>query len=311
MIRPGRPDGATDETDLVAGLDFRKPEYRRETFLRFYEFHLRHRAHPGGVYHLIPYLRERLGWDDEEALWYAFLNGNTQHPVTSLILHDACPRPTAAGLDRLTDRFYTDYARLSFDTDRRHHKKSLLTAVSGYLSAVGSSQAEFWRHHAERGFCGIWEAATAIPTFGRLSAFSYSEYLTLVGFGVPCDTLFLDDRSGSRSHRNGLSIVLGREDLDWHDSNPGFDGRYPPDVIDWLAEEAARLLAEARSRIDHPDVGYFTLESAFCTYKSWHRPNRRYPNVYNDMAYDRIRAAERAWPDRDLSIFWDARAASL
>jgi len=140
MIRPGRPDGATDETDLVAGLDFRKPEYRRETFLRFYEFHLRHRAHPGGVYHLIPYLRERLGWDDEEALWYAFLNGNTQHPVTSLILHDACPRPTAAGLDRLTDRFYTDYARLSFDTDRRHHKKSLLTAVSGYLSAVGSSQ---------------------------------------------------------------------------------------------------------------------------------------------------------------------------
>ena len=26
--------------DLKVGMDFRKPEYRREVFLRFYEFHL-------------------------------------------------------------------------------------------------------------------------------------------------------------------------------------------------------------------------------------------------------------------------------
>jgi hypothetical protein len=32
---------------------------------------------------------------------------------------------------------------------------------------------------------------------------------------------------GSQSHRNGLAKVLGRDDLDWHDSNPtGFDGKY-------------------------------------------------------------------------------------
>jgi hypothetical protein len=48
-----------------------------------------------------------------------------------------------------------------------------------------------------------------------------------------------------------------------------------------------------------------------CTYKSWHRPNRRYPNVYNDMLHDRLTAAGRAWPEADLEVFWAARAAVL
>lgn len=92
---------------------------------------------------------------------------------------------------------------------------------------------------------------------------------------------------GSKSHRNGLAIVLGRDDLDWHDSNPGFNGEYTPELLSWLKLEGARLLAEAKqSAQDKPyfyEVSYFTLESALCTYKSWHRPNRRYPNVYADI----------------------------
>src|SRR3546814_15078317 len=49
---------------------------------------------------------------------------------------------------------------------------------------------------------------------------------------------------------------------------------------------------------DHPDVTRLTLESALCTYKSWHKPNRRYPNVYADMAYLRIRNAESRFGPR-------------
>ena len=45
-------DGEAEVSALRAGLDFRLPRYRREVFLRFYEFHLRHRAHPGCVYYL-------------------------------------------------------------------------------------------------------------------------------------------------------------------------------------------------------------------------------------------------------------------
>jgi len=34
--------GVKEESDLVPGLDFRLHEYRREVFLRFYEFHLKY-----------------------------------------------------------------------------------------------------------------------------------------------------------------------------------------------------------------------------------------------------------------------------
>ncbi len=59
------------------------------------------------------------------------------------------------------------------------------------------------------------------------------------------------------------------------------------------------------------DVSYFTLESTFCTYKSWHRPNRRYPGVYLDMFHDRIKKAEATWPEEDFGLFWDARKTYL
>ena len=45
--------------------DWRLPEHRREVFLDFYEFHLRYRSHPGGVYYIMPYLKDRFGWSEE------------------------------------------------------------------------------------------------------------------------------------------------------------------------------------------------------------------------------------------------------
>mgnify|MGYP003667800658 CR=1 FL=1 len=60
---------------LMAGMDFRWPEYREEVFLRFYEFHLKYRSHPGAVYYIMPYLAAQEGWGAEEKLWFAYLNG--------------------------------------------------------------------------------------------------------------------------------------------------------------------------------------------------------------------------------------------
>jgi hypothetical protein len=306
--------------ELRAGMDFRQPGLRREVFHRFYSFHLRHRAHPGGVYYLLPHLADRLGWDAEQALWFAFLNGNTQHPVTSLLLHTAGDRPARAG--RMLRFWRREYGRLAFDTDRRYHKRALDTATAGYLTQLaGRPQLDHWTAAAADGFAGVWKAARAIPTFGRLSAFSFAEYLNITAdylgqpVGVDCDTLMLDDLQGSKSHRNGLCKVLGLDALDWHSSNPTFDGHYTPPELRYLTGAAAVLLEEARLRArGRPwagDVGNFTLESALCTYKSWHRPNRRYPNVYNDLLHDRIRQMEDRWPTADLGLFWEARALAL
>lgn len=299
-------------------MDFRLPQYRREVFLRFYEFHLKYRAHPGAVYYVFPYLQNRLGWNVEQSYWFAYINGCTQNPVTSWLIWSQFPDPTKVGTD-LVEWFDENYVKLEFDTDRRYVKKHFPKMVSDYFKNLdGRTQEEFFLGSLgtdERSnFRQTWDRViNGFYLFGRLATFSYLEYLRILGTPIDCDQLFLDDMDGSKSHRNGLCRVLGRDDLDWHDSNPEFDG-YSCSVLYWLKNEGETLLEEARQRFAsrdfYRDVGYFTLESTLCNYKGWHRVNRRYPNVYNDMFHDRIRRAEDRWGKR-FDLFWEARRSNL
>lgn len=310
--------------DLEYGMDFRRPEYRREVFLRFYEFHLKYRAHPGGVYFLLPWLTGNLS--AEEKLWFGFINGNTQNPVTSWLIFEEFRNLSNLHMGELELWFNHEYNRLEFDTDRRYHKKDFLKSVECYRRNMGSlTQQSFFeprsnpigRNREHLNFQRLWHLIlNNFHSFGRLSAFSYLEYLRILGVELDCDQLFLEDMSGSKSHRNGLAKVLGRDDLDWHDSNPTeFEGKYTKEVLNWLKVEGARLLEEARLRFEERDfirdVSYFTLESTFCTFKSWFRPNRRYPGVYLDMMHGRIKKAEEKWPEKKFDTFWAARKEYL
>lgn len=294
----------------AARVDWRAKSRRTTTFHRCYGFHLRYRSHPGGVYYALPAMAEAAGWDAEQRAWAAFLNGNTQNPVTTSLLMAAGDRPARA--DRVLAFWRKHYAELSWDTDRRYHKARLDQSVSGYLTLTAGGQARYWRRAARGGWAGVWAAANAIPTMGRLSTWSYLEYLRILGVDIPdADTLMLGDRAGSQSHRNGLCLLLGLDEWMWWKPNPGFDGRYPPDLIGELETQGARLLATARQlNQGHPDVGYLTLESALCTWKSWHRPRRRYAGVYNDLLHDRIRAGEARF-GRRFGVLWDARRRAL
>jgi hypothetical protein len=307
--------------ELERGMDFRLPEYRREVFIRFFLWTCRRRSHPGAVYYLMPWLRQHYGWTAERALWFAFLNGNTQHPVTSLLLMDRCDDPTDdATVERMLHFYRRQYPWLAFDTDRRHWKKSLPQAVDSYRAALkpyGGSQADMWQAAASGGFAGVWDQATALYGFGRLSAFSYAEYLKIMGVPFTCDDLMLGDKDGSRSHRNGLCIATGQDGLVWDRALGTYDGRYPPKTIVTLTRVAASILEEAQDRAGaawRADVNNFTLESALCTYKGWHKPNRRYPGVYNDMLYTRLKRYEETWPgggQQWTAPFWQARHDSL
>lgn len=304
--------------NLYKGLDFRKPQYRREVFLRFYEFHLENRAHPGCVYYAMPWLDKKHHLDQEQKLWLAFINGNTQNIVTSWTIFKRFPK---VGIKGLSTWFKNNYTKLAWDTDRRYHKKDFIKAVECYHDLVGSSQQKYFaslmKETEEESFNNLWEALRRdFYTFGRLSAFSYSEYLRIMGIPIVCPTLFLRDLSGSRSHRNGLAKVLGRDDMDWY-RETNFKGDYTEEEFIWLEGEAAQLLAEAKKRtaknknVDPREVHYFTLESALCTYKSWHRKNRRYPNVYNDMFYYRINKGAEEFGKDEVEQFWHCREECL
>lgn len=302
---------------LPEGADFRQLKYRREVFLRFYEFHLENRSHPGCVYYAMPWLAKQHKLDQEAKLWLAFINGNTQNIVTSWLIFERFPALTPKALPKLKVWFNENYSKLAWDTDRRYHKKDFIKSVECYLNLVGESQkryfGDFEGKDEEQAFRDLWVALRRdFYTFGRLSAFSYSEYLRIMGIKVSCDNLLLRDLDGSRSHRNGLAKVLGRDDLDWFRETQ-FEGDYTEEEFTWLEEEASSLLAEAQERVkpnkrvDPREVHYFTLESALCTFKSWHRKNRRFANCYNDMFYERIKLAEGNWGDKGVKQFWRCR----
>jgi hypothetical protein len=304
-------------------MDFRRPEYRREVFMRFYEFCLKYRIHAGArlPYMTLPYLKKSFDWDREEMLWFAFINGNTQHPLTSWLIFKRFPSLRDLKVSTLDKWFNGQWARLEFDTDRRHQKRDFLQSVKTYKELCGKSQTEFFlkvigEDDADplKNFEKIWDVVRDdFYSFGRMSTYSYLEYLRIAKLNIEPHSLFLEDISGSKSLRNGLAKVLGRDDLDWgFDQNPtDFEGKYTPQVMEWLKEEGETILNEARERFAgrdfYEDVTYFTLESEFCTYKGWSRENRRYPGVYADIFHGRIKKAEQRWPEEDFSVFWKMR----
>jgi len=296
----------------TTAVDYRKPGTRRALFSRFYDFQLRYRSHPGGVYYVLPHLAEHLNWDEDQRAWAAWINGNTQNPVTTLLLMQAGDRPERA--DAMLNWFADNQASLAWDTDRRYHRKAFVEYTLGYLHTISRrGQAGYWHHAAKRGWPGLWAAANALLGMGRLSTWSYLEYLRILGVhAADADTLMLKDMAGSRSHRNGLALIAGQEKLMWWRLNPGVDQAvYTPDVLAHLTVLGRDLKNEAQARNPgNPDVGYLTLESALCTFKSWHLPNRRYTGVYNDMLYDRLKLAESRYGQR-FGIIWDARRAAL
>jgi hypothetical protein len=310
--------------NLEIGMDFRNPIYRREVFLRFYEFHLKYYSHPGGVYFMMPFLADKFNWTQEQKYWYAFINGSTQNVCSSWVVFSTFPYFESLNLDEFEKWHWENWRNLQYDIDRRYVKGHLSEQVQNYKKLLGGkTQVEFFNDLCNTGdkygnFWNVWNKIFKdFFMYGRLSTFSYMEYLKIMGLNIDCPDLFMEDLDGSKSHRNGMCKVLGRDDLDWFKDNEQFPG-HSKEVVMWLEDEAEELLIESKIRFQgkpfYKDVNYFTLESTLCCYKSWHRVNRRYPNIYMDMMFERIKYAEsKGWSSQgiDFDIFWEARRQVL
>lgn len=287
-------------------IDWRLPEHRREAFQRLYSFHLRHRAHPGMVYSWLPAIAEHYELDQDGRAWLVWLNGNTQNPVTSLLLLEAAP--TSKLWPKAVAYWNDNFKLLEWDTDRRHQKSKFGEATEDWFTEHGHSPAQGWLSASERGWEAAWAYSLGQPHMGRLSAWSQLEYARiLLGEAVPdIGSWMLGDKAGSNSHRNALGLLAGHEATYWEPGDADLLGLVPG-----LGRLADKLLAEARERNpEQPHVGRLTMESALCTWKSWHKPNRRYPGCYADMAYYRLRKAEARFGPR-FQLLWDVRKCEL
>jgi hypothetical protein len=282
-------------------IDYRLPENREHSFLEFYRFHLEYRAHPGCVYQMLPAIADALDMDEDQRAWLVWLNGNTQNAVTSYLLLEAAPHPHM--WPKAVEFWNTHFKALEWDTDRRHQKGKFGEATEKWYMDHGYDPAREWYKAGAAGWDDTWRYAFSQPYMGRLSTWSMIEYARIMfDEAIPdAGTWLLEDKSGSKSHRNGIATVKGYDAVYWDADTPDMLG-----IVPELEAYADSLLAQ----VDHPDAGRLTLESAFCTWKSWWKPNRRYPGVYNDMFYNRIRKAEARF-GRTLDLFWDARRQYL
>jgi hypothetical protein len=317
--------------------DFRLPEHRKEIFFTAYEFHLRYKTMPGLVYGYLPYLSENLGWDIEDKLWFAFLNGCTQNPSTSWIIFNKFPSIANLDIEEFESWYFSKinqegklvWQKLPIDMDRRHFRNKIHLAIKSYKDNLGGkTQEKFFDDLCNTkdkftNFRTLWNAVfkgeginTKFYSFGRLSSFSYIEYLWISGLNIDCDSFFCEDYSGSSSHRNGMCWLNGREDLDEHKTNPEYEKNTKlhtkeviKDIEHWMEDLYEDALIRFAGTDIESDVSRFTLESQLCNYKSWHRKSRRYPNVYGDMAYDRLIKVQSMseFEDINFDIFWDAR----
>jgi len=296
--------------------DYRLPENRHEYFTALYKMNLERGVMPGLVYLYLPELARRYSWNAEQKLWFAFLNGLTQNPITSLRLFDQLPMvpPAGAMLTKFEEWFNAAWDTLQFDTDRRYQKKDTLPAIKAYAALVeefGSQEAML----TGKPYSELWDIVrNRYYSFGRLSSFSYLEYVYLNGFGADCDDLMFSDKSGSKSHRNGMLFLRGSDELVWDKRLPnGQDGNYKNLKLmsGFLATEAdAFLEGFTTSNPGVSNAGRFTMESNLCTFKN-HFFGRRYPGVYADMAQERIEWAEARDQSEYADVFKDMRAELL
>lgn len=285
-------------------IDYRLPENRLEYFDKLYRLNLDEKIMPGLVYLYFPALKAHFNWDTEQALWFAFLNGMTQNPLTSLRIFRRWPEPVFRS--NFKDWFDANWDSLQFDTDRRYQKKDTPFAIQAYseLTDEYGYQEDML---VNQPFDEVWKLVTKrYLSFGRLAAWSYLEYVNIMAGGEDASNLMLRDKSGSKSHRNGLLLLFGEDHLvnDKRMQN-GFNGEYTDfeGLCSTLEDKAAELVRST------PGASLFTLESNCCTFKNTFF-GRRYPGVYADMAYERLMwYKERIGDDENTKLFWEFREA--
>ena len=296
-------------------IDYRKPENRMNYFKSLYNLNLVFKIHPGLVYLYMPELKKYYGWNDEQSLWFATINGHTQNPITSLKILEFMPTIPQSNLEwrEAHKKFNDSWTTLSFDTDRNKQKKDTIAGLYSYaeLVAEAGSQAKLW---SNKTYEQLWATATRIKSFGRLSAFSYLEYVKINGYGSDCTDLMFNDFSGSRSHRNGMFFLLGRDELvfDKRQVN-SHDGNYPhfEDTCIMLETRADKFLREFTEEFGYnPHTSKFTLESCLCQFKNGFF-SRRYPGVYADMGWDRIKWYDLRGFEKFTEPFKEIRAKNL
>ena len=285
---------------------------RRELFINWFGWSLLLEDCDSAIY-MTKYMFNRFEFNREQRYWLAWLYGTTYHFPTAYVIWNEFPDMELVGQDRLKKWTDENYKRLRYQTDTRWNKGKLPEQFESYKQWVGDrTQKEAFAEHLtddpHENFRVLWKEAHSWYKFGRVFTWFYLQTLKqCVGVQLDAPDLMLRDQSGSRSHRNGLCLALGKDD--W------VDAKLSEKDFEWLDEEAERLLGEVKLKFPatHTSADYFSMETVCCSFKKLFRRSRgRYLGYYLDRQAEEIALVEGdGWAGIDWNPLWQAREETL
>lgn len=295
--------------------DYRLLENRKECFFKYYEASLRCNDFDPWFY-MANYIQDKTNMSIEQRYWFSWLYVTSYNGITSWVFFNEFPELNKINLEKFQQWEEISWRKMEFDSDSRFNKGKIHILLKHYIERLGGkSQEEYFKDLLDKkgnkvqSFNNFWnDVIKNFKFFGRWMSFCYAETLyRCLNYPIECNSLFLDDIGGSRSHRDGLCFLLGKDD--WDDHHPNFKG-YTKEMISYLVEEGNKLMEESKKVLPQDlfhMVEYFTLETVLCVYKKFFRQTR-YLGYYLDRTYHQIVFGEKQkWKNVDWKLFWDCR----
>jgi hypothetical protein len=298
--------------------DYRLLENRKEAFIKWYHWSIHFDDCDPAIF-MTNYLFDRFEHNLEQKLWIAWLYGTTYHLPTTWILYNEFPDFELVDQKRLEDWNNANYRRLRYQTDTKYNKGHLPAQFASYRAWIeqggSNSQCERFDQYLRKcsysyeRFDAIFGVLSSnLHKFGRYTTWFYTQTLKhCCGLDIQPSTLLLNDYSGSRSHRNGLCLALGKDD--W------IDKKLEPSEYKWLEDQAREILIEVGFRVSEtrPErlamVDNFSMETALCSFKKIFRVKHgRYLGYYLDRQAEEISQVEKdGWNGIFWKPLWDSR----
>lgn len=291
-------------------MDFRSQP--REAFIQWFRWSLENNDCDPAIF-MMKYLFDRFELNIEQRLWFCWLYGTTYHVPAAWVIQNEFPDFELVDQERLEDWNSKNYRRLRYQTDTRYNKGHLPKQFASYKQWIGEGLTQkakfqgFLTGTGEENFKRLWdEVIGELHKFGRYSTWFYLQALrSCVGMNISPPTLMLDDYSGSKSHRNGLCMAVGKHA--WYGEKLN-----KTDTI-FLEKSATEILDEMETRYPHLKPSRFEMETCLCSFKKIYRvKDGRYLGYYLDRQAEEISKVERdGWNGINWKPLWDARLETL
>lgn len=264
--------------------------------------------------YMINYFFDRFEFNLEQKYWYCWIYGTTYQFPTTYVIWNEFPDFHLVGVKRLQDWNNKNYKRLRYQVDTKWNKGHLPDQFLSYQNWVGEQQSQhqkihsFLTGHPEEDFTAMWNEAKSWHKFGRYTTWFYLQALThCSGISLTPNSLFLEDYTGSISHRNGLCLALGQDHL-LNQHLTSTDLTDFDEKADYILKTTQKKYPKLKKKLD-----YFAMETCLCSFKKLFRiKHGRYMGYYHDRQAEEIKQAEKdGWIGINWNPLWQAREESI